>query len=310
MSNSTAWQHILELAQNIPSAGVTPNYDDGTRELDEQVTAYFRERLVQTGGQITPDVLREADQLYDLRGISTVLAEALQLQVYDLQYALGQTQSLKCETCGASFQVHALRRKSGYWLQTLDQKTLCPKCRRAEADDRREDVQSQREVYRTAYLYRRRVDSALGQARDVLAVKDFCDHLLVLRQYWTKGHRAWNYETQQSYSIQGCMICGEPSPLNVILGQDTIPQDNYFRAIVNGVANGFWGFEFANPGNSDLEDLPPLDPPTKVAQVLWRYAPDGFFHHHLRWPVFAMPLVLLCERCTAIVPATHIRTKI
>ena len=95
--------------------------------LHTAVRSYLEGLVREAGGELTPEVLREADWLYDVPGISYTIADALGMSLHELRAALGRQRRITCEDCGQEFTVLELRCKGGY---TESKKTRCPQCRR------------------------------------------------------------------------------------------------------------------------------------------------------------------------------------
>jgi hypothetical protein len=80
-----------------------------------RVWAYFRYRLEQSGdGDVGADVREEADLLYDLSGMPSLIADALGMGVGDLRRWLSRRRTVQCAHCGRSFRVLEYRRQGGY----------------------------------------------------------------------------------------------------------------------------------------------------------------------------------------------------
>ncbi len=93
-------------------------------ELLAQLEQYFRYCVAEVGGEITDQVRRDADLIYDWPNAPTMLARALACKPGQVRKLLGRRRDLRCPKCHQTVVVLDERRKGGFITEAY----LCRRC--------------------------------------------------------------------------------------------------------------------------------------------------------------------------------------
>ncbi len=267
-----------------------------TTQLRQQVSDYFREKMAQSNGLLTAELLEAADRIYDIPSIPSLIADALGISLYDLRLALARRGMGKCEQCGSPLQTTALRSIGGY---SSPQPSLCRRCMRAASNENREKWSERNEQEESRHLYRRGVEQRLLGLGDPLSDPDFKKHLQTYAGYWIAGQPHHNGSGDYIYEGNGCMICGQEHALRLLVAlANAFDSDSLFwqraRLILDD-REPQWEWEERYP-------LPVL---TSPYQVLWRLKPEHYYDEMPHFPLTQMAFLVLCDRCATRMSETH-----
>jgi hypothetical protein len=112
---------LMAEVRRDPSAA-RRNY--GLDDLLARLERYFRRCVDETAGEITDQVCRDADLVYDWPGAPTMLSRALACQPGRLRRVLGQLRDLQCPACGQTSVVVDERCQGGFRIETY----YCIRC--------------------------------------------------------------------------------------------------------------------------------------------------------------------------------------
>lgn len=93
-------------------------------DLLNRLERYFRHCLDEVGGEITDQVRRDADRVYDWPNAPTMLARALDCTPAQVRKLLGKLRHLRCPGCQETFVVIDERRQGGFTVETY----YCTRC--------------------------------------------------------------------------------------------------------------------------------------------------------------------------------------
>lgn len=93
-------------------------------DLLARLERYFRYCLDETAGEVTDQVRRDADMVYDWPGAPTMLSRALNCQPGQLRRLLGQLRDLQCPACGRTSVVVDERCQGGFRSEVY----FCARC--------------------------------------------------------------------------------------------------------------------------------------------------------------------------------------
>jgi hypothetical protein len=93
-------------------------------DLLAQLECYFRYCVDEVAGEITDQVRRDADMVYDWPGAPAMLSRALGCSPRQLRKLLGQLRDLQCPNCERTFVVLDERRKGGFAVEIY----YCVRC--------------------------------------------------------------------------------------------------------------------------------------------------------------------------------------
>jgi len=278
--------------------------------LQEAARAYLEARIANAGWELTPEVLREADWLYDAPGTAYTIADALGLSLSELRKALGRTRHVTCEECGRGFAVFEPRRKGGY---SRSKETRCEECRRRYWQE--QQIEWEAEAARQQYEHLREVEVdaqivvELAAGRDPLALEALRKHLISFALYWIIG-RPMQYTASLGCPLgPGCMICGrEPVHLLVITCEqaNAIPRDSTLWKTLRYYTD----YTRSDRHNSVPEEQPAWPPLVSLHQALWRMRPHRYFSSVPFFPLRWMPVLLTCADCRRVVAGTHVEIEL
>ncbi len=303
MTKEEIWAQIQKLLIQLETQ---PSLE---QQLRSMVGEYLAMSLAETHGVISLDILRRADQLYDVPGMPTLIAESLGLSVHALRQELGQQHQITCERCSQSFVVLAARVRGGY---SCSLPKICPECARRERRESYERQGKEEEALRANRLYRLRVDAQIAVADDPLSIAAFRDHLIEYATFWL-GDRSdekqllWYPCLRLTFqtAMGACMMCGDTPPLYLFVAQEeAISNHPGFENLVRRL-----GYEEEMSKSRGME-ITPWPPLTRCWQVLWRIWPAYYFSNMSPLPLLKSPILILCKNCAGLAGDTHIELPI
>ena len=279
-------------------------------EIRTAIPAYFQRLVQEGGGKLTPEILKEADQFYDLDvpGCRTGIADALGISVYELRKALGRNRQVACKTCETVFTVFEARVRGGYKPSS---QTLCKKCASRAAREGSAKWRKQVETLTLEHNCQIEVElailDALKEGQDPLIVEPLRTHLLRLALFWIAGGViGFTHRLPGGYRLGcGCMICsGQPVHLLILDPKwgKSIPKDSdLWQALrrETDYAEPMWAR--SNPP----EDYIPWPPLTEIYQALWRMPEDKYWREIPLIPVQHSPIIVACDYCRQVFAHSH-----
>lgn len=267
-----------------------------TTQLKQQIAEYFRQEMKKSKGLFTPEILRAADEIYDIPTMPSLIVDALGVPLYDLRLALAKRTVGKCEQCGTPLQTTALRSIGGY---SSPQPSLCRRCTRSAAEENREQWKERDEREESRHLYRRGVELQILRSSAPLDEPDFRKHLQAYASYWIAGTPHHNGSGDYIYEGKGCMICGQDHALRLLVAlPDAFDPDSIFWQRARML------FDDCEP-QWDWEQRYPLPALTSPYQVLWRLKPEHYYNEMPHFPITQMAFLVLCDRCATRMSETH-----
>jgi hypothetical protein len=99
-------------------------YRGRSPELLDDIEQYLRYRMDETGGNITDQIRRDADLVFDWPGGPAMLARALDVKPKELRALLGQWRNMRCSTCNETHHILDERVEGGFDIARY----ACRKC--------------------------------------------------------------------------------------------------------------------------------------------------------------------------------------
>lgn len=285
-------------------AATTDSYERQAlqRQYLDGAMIYLRQLLAGSSQQVTADILRAFDALYDVSGMPTRLAEMIGWRLHDLQEALGRNVDLTCERCGTIFTVLETRRLGGYTrspeISGHGQPIYCRACRRQVWENASQAWQNREDIRRQEIFQRARRDQQIRLANNPLELAFYRGHLQDYLVCWVSGE--WTRALligDISGVPAGCMLCGNPDVHAWVTQHNRIDTEDRFIALLQ---------HFDTLPRDCVElgvELANLD---TYHQALWRLTPGDYFAYILALPLVAQPLLCLCHSCGWAVDGTHI----
>lgn len=257
------------------------------------VQDHFRDLVSGSGGELTPEILAEADRLYDAPGsLVDAIADGLGLTPNELRRTLGKDEQIVCHSCGDTFTVFRRRKKEGY----SEPNRTCPRCRRAE----RREVNEQFEALREAEEFRARIDREILASSDPLSHSTLRRHLQRYAELWASGKAYQECPISQLRARlgPGCMVCGQEPAFMLIAREEPAADSGFWH-----VARAYEDLTYSlgdGPGEVSWSRL------ATFYQELWRLDPDEYFAEMPHFPLNQMAVVFLCAQHRPLVEDTHV----
>lgn len=99
-------------------------YRGRSPELRDDIEQYLRCRVDETGGNITDQMRRDADLVFDWPAAPAMLARALDVKPKELRALLGQWRNMHCSTCNETHHILDERVQGGFDIARY----ACRKC--------------------------------------------------------------------------------------------------------------------------------------------------------------------------------------
>jgi hypothetical protein len=173
-----------------------------------------------------------------------------------------------------------------------------------KTDKERKKTQRVRMTEGRDLRYKIQVDAdivaAVAAREDPLDLAPLRHHLATYVDYWSSSETERHFTGSGSFVRLGCMACGQfPVRLFVMTaeGASILPQDSsLWSGLRSRVDYADDSFELRAAGW-----LPLLN----VYQALWRLSARSYFEIIPTLPLLYMPVLLLCDGCSALARRTH-----
>lgn len=278
-----------------------PNEKDLGRKLTlraqfiDDACRYLNHHLKQSNGIVTPEILQDADALYDVDGFPTKLTALLGYELRELQQALGRFVDVSCERCKQSFTLIEPRRLRGY---TEHHEKYCERCRRIVYEQEQLKWKNISETEQQNAAYAVKIDAEIVGTLYPLDHPTYRAKLLAFLQCWQTGDWVKPLVSGPYYTSGAgcCMLCGGEDMYIYITRSIRIPRDSLFLELM----------EMFDPLPREASKYgyhyEPLD---TYHQALWRLPPILYFSAFPDYPLMLRPILCLCDDCGMFVERTH-----
>jgi hypothetical protein len=97
-----------------------------------EIVKHFQRRLVEERHEISPDLIKEINAIYDIPFMPSLIAEGLGVTTSGVRKALGRTRIVPCKKCGGGTPIFEMRKVGGYMKSNSTK--VCRPCRKIAAE--------------------------------------------------------------------------------------------------------------------------------------------------------------------------------